>query len=619
MKLVNELNEKSINTIVILIKLAMVFFTEITIYEKLSHRWEGQFNGNFTNVNLVLLMLFFAFSIYVAWVLLSKIYVHRITKSKIAPWIELLITISLLSFTMYLCNSYEAEIKYIFLLFIITTVMEYGISYGMVSTITSVIIVLVFDFYNAPTVNGVNKTFEGDLFIAAVYIFITSILGYYVNIEKEYKLRVTEKLNMLSNELKERDKSREKIEKVLMKNDVCFDMLFKNAQNAIIVHRNGKIFYANESAAKLLGYDNPETLNEVLIFKHYPEKIRKAAEKKYINICKNQLSNVVEEEKIIDSCGNSIEVRNNSSFLTYEGKEAVLTFLLDIRPEKQIVALKKDMEESERLLNETKEYNTMVTEFFTNMSHELKTPINVIYVAVQTMGVYLNKGDEGSLNRCKSYLKMMKQNCYRLIKLVNNLLDVTKIDSGFSRANKHNGNIVGRIEDIALSVAKYIETMNIELIFDTNVEEKIMAFDDNKMERIILNLLSNAIKYSHPGGKIMVSFEDRGSSVVISVKDEGDGIPADKIDCIFERFGQANRSLSRENEGTGIGLYLVKTLVEMHGGTIKVNSTEGKGSEFIIELPAEIIDEEVHEEEKFYEYKVERINIEFSDIYSISD
>jgi signal transduction histidine kinase len=176
---------------------------------------------------------------------------------------------------------------------------------------------------------------------------------------------------------------------------------------------------------------------------------------------------------------------------------------------------------------------------------------------------------------------------------------------------------VSVVEDITQSVASYIKSKDIQLIFDTNVEEKIMAFDPNKLERIMLNLLSNAFKYTNSRGHIYVNVEDRGKTVLITVEDDGKGIPEDKLNLIFERFGQANRSLSRDCEGSGIGLYLVKSLVELHGGKISVKSKEGKGSKFLIELPVELVKEDNMKSSELFKTNVEKINIEFSDIYSL--
>lgn len=169
-----------------------------------------------------------------------------------------------------------------------------------------------------------------------------------------------------------------------------------------------------------------------------------------------------------------------------------------------------------------------------------------------------------------------------------------------------------------MSVVQYVESRNISIVFDTEVEERILAIDLDKIERIMLNLLSNAIKYSMPNGIITVNIYDKEESVIISVKDTGIGIPEDMIDRIFERFSRVDDSLNRMVEGSGIGLSLVKALIEAHGGTISVSSLVGIGTEFIIELPVRVIDEKKDTREKpvIYQTNIERIKIEFSDIYS---
>ena len=190
------------------------------------------------------------------------------------------------------------------------------------------------------------------------------------------------------------------------------------------------------------------------------------------------------------------------------------------------------------------------------------------------------------------YIKMMKQNCYRLLRLINNLIDITKIDTGYFHINEINYNIISLIENITLSVADYIENKGMSLIFDTDVEEKIIACDPEKIERIILNLLSNAVKFTPCGGNIIVNIEDNIDNICIRVKDTGRGIPAEKLDSIFERFVQVDKSLARDHEGSGIGLSLVKALVELHGGTISVKSKEGNGTEFIIYIPCKLVESE---------------------------
>lgn len=281
--------------------------------------------------------------------------------------------------------------------------------------------------------------------------------------------------------------------------------------------------------------------------------------------------------------------------------------------EDELKRTKFSLKENEKKLSETIKFNRMMTDFFSNISHELKTPLNVILGAIQIFELPANTDTQGNNNK---YLKAMKQNCYRLLRLVNNLTDLSKFDSGYLRPNLRNYNIVNVVEDITLSIADYAEDRGIELIFDTDTEEKIMAVDADKIERIILNLLSNAIKFTNNGDQILVNIIDNNDKVCISVKDTGIGIPEDKLTVIFERFRQLDISLARNHCGCGIGLSLVKSLVDIHGGTISVESKLGQGSEFIIELPVKLVEEKNSLEYMLYQSKVERINIEFSDIYA---
>ncbi|NRT71205.1 Cache 3/Cache 2 fusion domain-containing protein [Clostridium beijerinckii] len=275
--------------------------------------------------------------------------------------------------------------------------------------------------------------------------------------------------------------------------------------------------------------------------------------------------------------------------------------------------------ENKRLLEETVQYEKLKTEFIANMSHELRTPLNIIFSTAQLFNVLINRDEDLNTEKMKNYTNSIKQNCYRLVRLVNNLIDITKIDSGYMKLELKNGNIVQVVEDITQSTAEYVGYMSRTIIFDTDNEEKIMAFDEEKLERILLNLISNATKFTEPGDKISVNLYDIDDYIVISVKDTGRGIPEEKVSQLFQRFKQVERLLNRSHEGSGIGLSIVKALVEMHEGTIEVKSVYGEGTEFIICLPVKIVPEDEGKKNKngySNQSKVENINIEFSDIYS---
>lgn len=281
----------------------------------------------------------------------------------------------------------------------------------------------------------------------------------------------------------------------------------------------------------------------------------------------------------------------------------------------------KANEKNKKIIDELRYYDKLRMEFFTNLSHELRTPLNVIFSSLQVIKSTLDNESSNSqidLTKTNKYLNIMKQNCYRLIKLVNNFIDISKIESGYFSLQLQNIDIINVVESIVLSVADYIENKGISIIFDTEMEEKIISCDPNMIERIILNLLSNAIKFTPSGGSIKVNIYDRNDSILISVKDTGIGIPFEKQDAIFKRFIQVDKSLHRNREGSGIGLSLVKSLVELHHGTISLVSAPNEGSEFIIRFSVElstdnkasIIDNNLNEN------KAETIKIEFSDIYS---
>jgi PAS domain S-box-containing protein len=292
----------------------------------------------------------------------------------------------------------------------------------------------------------------------------------------------------------------------------------------------------------------------------------------------------------------------------------------DISHRKLMEEYKKRAEKNRALLEEALKFDQLKAEFFANISHELRTPLNIILGTIQLMELYSKEDPliEGipKLNR---HIGKAKQNCLRLLRLINNLIDSTRIDTKYFELEIQNYDIVKLIKNIALSIEDYTQMKSLNLEFLSSLDKKIIACDPDKIERVILNLLSNAVKFTKPGGCIIVSISDNEESLFISVKDTGIGIPIDKKDEIFERFRQINKSLTRENEGSGIGLSLVKSIIEMHGGTITLETMLGKGSEFIIKLPKKVSEEQEFDNKQKYnngkQKLIEKINIEFSDIY----
>lgn len=256
--------------------------------------------------------------------------------------------------------------------------------------------------------------------------------------------------------------------------------------------------------------------------------------------------------------------------------------------------------------------------FFSNIRHEFRTPINMIMTSLQLIEQRCKQCESGSCKDCVVVdTHRININTLRMLKISNNLIDLTNIQVGNMEYRPKNYDIVNIVESVCEDVNQYKKFKNIDIIFDTEEEEKIVAFDKLKLERVLLNLISNAIKFNHQNGKVIVSISEEPDFIKISVKDTGVGILKKDLASIFNGFSNVEDRFTKICEGCGIGLALSKHLVEMHQGTISVISEVGKGSEFIVRIPNIVNDENdtYTLTNKVYDSRLERIRMEFSDIY----
>ncbi|MBU3156357.1 PAS domain-containing sensor histidine kinase [Clostridium estertheticum] len=390
-------------------------------------------------------------------------------------------------------------------------------------------------------------------------------------------------------------------------------------EGVYIINSNYKAIFVNKAVETLVSLNDFRDILGKSVFDVVPNEYREIVLKRFKNILDNKVSAPLIEEKFIKYNGCIIDVEIYSGAIKYEGNWCILSVVRNISERKNSENLKLKIADQNKLINDAMEYDKLRNDFFCNISHELRTPINVLLSALQLLNLdEINHPNVENEMKVKKYYKIMKQNSYRLLRLVNNLIDITKIDAGYFNLRLKNENIVAIIEDITLSVTAYAEHKGLELVFDTDIEDKTMVCDADKIERIILNVLSNAIKFTPIGGNIFVSIVEKDWGISVSVKDTGVGIPTDMKSSIFERFVQVDKSLSRDREGSGIGLSLVKSLVEMHGGTIRVESQYCSGSEFIIDLPETGLPENktiISDSNIARVSDLERLQIEFSDIY----
>ena len=250
-------------------------------------------------------------------------------------------------------------------------------------------------------------------------------------------------------------------------------------------------------------------------------------------------------------------------------------------------------------------------DFILNISHDLRSPLSVILGILQC---YKNEYDE---LKAEEHMNIVKRNCYKILKLINNIIDSTKLQQRHFKINRQNIDIINLIEWNISSIDKYAKIKNISLVFDTNVEECIVAVDISSFDRIIMNLISNAIKFSKENSCVFINTWKEEKYITISVKDEGIGIPQNEQKTIFNRFIQSTKNNRNEYSGSGIGLDLVFNLVKAHGGVVELTSTEGLGSEFRIKMPIVKVEDSMKKDKHSMDLssKVDIFEVEFSDIY----
>lgn len=242
------------------------------------------------------------------------------------------------------------------------------------------------------------------------------------------------------------------------------------------------------------------------------------------------------------------------------------------------------MEKLERAKMES--LNKVKMNFFTNISHEFKTPLSLIIGPVESL---LETAEDETQ---RSQLQIMKQNAKRMLRLINEILDLKKIDNEKLTLKTSAGEIVSFAEKVFQSFADNAERRNIT--YDFIAEEDISCtLDWDKVEKIIYNLLSNAFKYTPDMGSIQLIISRSGNNVNIVVADTGQGIPGEDLERIFDRFYQGAARCYENVSSTGIGLGLAREFVQMHGGTISVESSPGAGSRFTVTIPRGAAEQEV--------------------------
>lgn len=263
---------------------------------------------------------------------------------------------------------------------------------------------------------------------------------------------------------------------------------------------------------------------------------------------------------------------------------AVLNDLEEKREE--LERLNLQLRENNQELNEAnaklRELAEMKEEFLALTTHDLRSPLTVISGVIN----FFTSGRLGELSpEQKNMVTMMERNTQSLIELVNDLLDASKLESGTMRLDISSINLHGIINDLCETMEPLVREKGV--LLETSIPEELppVKADRAKLRRIFVNLLSNAVKFTQRGGSIKVTAESLDGRVLISIADTGVGIAPDDLVRLFDKYEQARSRATRGEKGTGLGLYITRQLVELHGSRITVDSEVGRGSTFAFTLP----------------------------------
>lgn len=402
-------------------------------------------------------------------------------------------------------------------------------------------------------------------------VFIATLIAIIGNITKE-------NYNFIFKETIDTNKKLENINREIIINNYKLEDAFKQLKDKQSLYKgfldklpNPIVIINNKSR---IVYCNPQFLNEIK-----KNKLRQVVNKKiddYIDF-KYNLNKIVKDYDISPQTFN-IKINN---------KKMEARFLILNNEESENIILFKDLTAEVKLSEIKEEFeNIKIKEeikknFLSNISHDLKIPVNVIYSAIQLEKILIDNND---IEKVKMYNEISKENCFILTKFTNNLIDISKIDSENLEINLILGNIVEFVEDYIYSLSPYINNSGIEITFDTDEEEIYIYFDKEMMQRVILNLISNSIKFTKFKGIISIYIKNYEEYVSIEISDNGIGMSKDFVSKAFKKYEMENRNEGSNSIGSGVGLFVVYNLIKAQNGSIDIISEVGQGTTFIIKL-----------------------------------
>ncbi len=433
-------------------------------------------------------------------------------------------------------------------------------------------------------------------FICILWLMEKKILKFSYIKEVETIIGRQIKMKQLNSSLKKQERLLEELERQISRSIVRNKEIIDKIPEQIFIFKNDFLEYMNKYGKRYLS-EELNWDNRCIKLDSLLEKIIEDKEHR------DDIYNGVKDNVIInDKKAGNLKLKVSLVILNENSK------VLIIKSNKDEVENLEIMDKYNYILREEE----IMEEFYANISHELRTPINVIYSALQlnTISIDDNKQDIVIRN-----YDIIKQNCKRLIRTINNFIDSNKISDGYLDSNKKVFNIVYLIDKIIDASIKYMEMKKNVIIFDPKEEQVFLYGSVEHTVKVILNILSNALKYGKENSKIFIVTYVLNGFFYMEIVYRGEPIPEKKLSYVFRKFSKLDDYLSRRSEGSGLGLFLAKKLVEQYGGTIDIFS-EKIGNVATISLPIVSGNEvDVNLEENNFDDITELVDIEFSDIY----
>lgn len=388
--------------------------------------------------------------------------------------------------------------------------------------------------------------------------------------------------------------------------DEIYRVLFETLnEGALTVGEDGTILYSNNQFAGLVGKELQSVLGapfkdfvadtDTAVFQMLLERGIERSSKGELRLVRPDGTvvpvlisfNALHIEPVGTTC--TVVVADLTELKRVQAALAEVNDVLEERVEQRTAALRAEVQERKRLAEQLQEANHRKNEFLAMLGHELRNPLAPVMNAVEM--IRLRAGGNPEVERARI---VIERQVGHMARLVDDLLDVSRITRGVVELRREPVNLTTIVEAALNSCRTMFEVSRQELTAALPVEPCRIEGDVTRLEQVVVNLISNATKYTPPGGHIWVSLERDGDWAELCVRDNGRGIPAEKLPHIFELFTQVDTTIDRSMGGLGIGLTVVRNLVQLHGGTVAASSRgTDHGSEFIVRLPLLPLNEQV--------------------------